>query len=214
MTKGRSLEHALNEYLPAETVGSVMQWFGAHHVILRITRSRRSKLGDFRGSTPFSPPVISVNHNLNPYSFLVTLLHEMAHAEVFLNIKRRVQPHGEHWKQAYRNLALPFLSPGLLPDPVRIAFGHYLKNPSASSTTNLKLAEALRFFDPPKDSTLISELPADALFALPDGRVFKRGDKLRKRFRCECLSNRRIYLFSPLAEIIPVESTIPLKKAI
>jgi len=214
MTKGRSLEHALNEYLPAGSAGSVLQWFGTHHVILRITRSRRSKLGDFRGSTPSSPPVISVNHNLNPYSFLVTLLHEMAHAEVFLNNKRRLQPHGEHWKQAYRNLALPFLSPGLLPDPVEIAFGHYLKNPSASSTTNLKLAKALRIYDPHKDSTLISDLPAEALFALPDGRVFKRGDKLRKRFRCECLSNRRTYLFSPLAEIIPVESTIPLKKAI
>lgn len=213
MTKGRNLEQALNEYLPAGSAGPILHWFGTHHVVLRITRSRRSKLGDFRSSTPVSPPVISVNHNLNPYSFLVTLLHEMAHAEVFLNNKRRLQPHGEHWKQSYRNLAVPFLEGRILPDPLKTAFGFYLKNPSASSTTNIKLAEALRIYDPPKDSTLISDLPADALFALPDGRVFKRGDKLRKRFRCECLSNRRTYLFSPLAEIIPVGSRIPLKNA-
>lgn len=214
MTRGRNLEQALNDYLPAGSARPVLQWFGTHHVVLRITRSRRSKLGDFRSSTPVLPPVISVNHNLNPYSFLVTLLHEMAHAEVFLNNKRRLQPHGEHWKQAYRNLAIPFLEGGILPDPLKTAFGIYLKNPSASSTTNLKLAEALRIYDPHGDSTLISDLPADALFALPDGRVFKRGDKLRKRFRCECLSNRRTYLFSPLAEIIPVESKMPLINAI
>ncbi|MHC1777873.1 MAG: SprT-like domain-containing protein [Lentimicrobium sp.] len=206
MTKGRSLDHALNEYLPAGSAGPVLEWFRTHHVVLRITRSRRSKLGDFRGSTPFTPPVISVNHNLNPYSFLVTLLHEMAHAEVFFNSRRRMQPHGDHWKQAYQALGQPFLVPGLLPESVRGAFENYLRNPSASSTTNLKLAEALRAFDAPKEATLISELPADALFSLPDGRMFKRGDKLRKRYRCECLNNKRIYLFSPLAEIIPVEN--------
>lgn len=214
MVKGRSLEHALNEYLPVGCVGLVLQWFGTRHVILRVTRSRRSKLGDFRSSTPYSPPAISVNHNLNPYSFLITLLHEMAHADVFLNSKRRVQPHGEHWKEAYRTLGLPFLTPGLLPVTVRIAFGNYLRNPSASSTTNLKLAETLRAFDSPSDATLIGELAVNSLFALPDGRIFKKGDKLRKRYRCECLSNRRIYLFSPLAEIIPVESNIQLKQAI
>lgn len=205
MTKGRSLDHALNEYLPAGSAVPVLEWFNTHHVVLRVTGSRRSKLGDFRGSTPFSPPVISVNHNLNPYSFLVTLLHEMAHAEVFLNFRRRMQPHGEHWKQAYRALGQPYLHPGLLPDSIRTAFADYLRNPSASSTTNLKLALALRAFDAPNEAIRISELPADAIFALPDGRMFKRGDKLRKRYRCECLNNKRIYLFSPLAEIIPVE---------
>ncbi|MBL7905970.1 MAG: SprT-like domain-containing protein [Bacteroidales bacterium] len=205
MTKGRSLENALNDYLPEGTSGRVLEWFSNHRVLLRITRSRRSKLGDFRTGTTHSLPAISVNHNLNSYSFLITLLHEMAHAEVYFRYKRRQQPHGEAWKQAYRELAKPFLESGVLPENVNGAFRRYLTNPSASSTSDIGLAEALRVFDQDTTATLISELPEDAVFALPDGRLFKRGVKLRKRYRCECLSNRRVYLFSPLAPVIPVK---------
>lgn len=204
MTGKRTLNQGLNDYLPPGCAEPIADWFGRHPVLLRITRSRRSKLGDFRSGTPVSPSVISVNHNLNPYSFLVTLLHEMAHAEVFMTHKPRVQPHGIQWKQAYKQIGQPFLEPGFLPENVRQAFGNYLKNPRASSTSSIPLAETLRTFDPARESTLISELQVDTLFALPDGRVFKRGDKLRKRYRCLCLNNKRLYLFSPLAEIIPV----------
>jgi hypothetical protein len=205
MTKGRSLESALNDYLPEGTSGRVLEWFSNHRVLLRITRNRLSKLGDFRTGTSLSPPAISVNHNLNSYSFLITLLHEMAHAEVYFKYKRRQQPHGEAWKQAYRELAKPFLESGILPENLNEAFRKYLINPSASSTSDIGLAEALRLFDQDTATTLISELPDNAVFALPDGRLFRRGAKLRKRYRCECLSNRRVYLFSPLAPVIPVK---------
>ena len=214
MTKGKTLKQALTEYLPFGCADTVTEWFDTNHVILRITRSRRSKLGDCRIGNPAAPPIISINYNLNPFAFLVTLLHEMAHAEVFMTRKRRVKPHGDEWKMAYQKLGTPFLKPGFLPETLRQAFGNYLKNPQASSTANLPLAEALREFDPPKDFTLISDLHEDAVFSLPDGRVFRRGVKLRKRYRCVCLSNKRIYLFSPLAEIIPVESDAKLNRAV
>lgn len=200
----KSLREALRDYLPEGSAEPVADWFDSHPVKLRISASRRSKLGDFRSGTPASPPVISINHNLNPYSFLITLLHEMAHAEVYSDNKRRVKPHGNQWKQAYQRLAFPFIQSGIFPDDVRAAFHHYLQNPMASSTASIPLAEALRAFDPHKDVILVSQLPPDALFALNDGRVFKRGDKLRKRYRCLCLNNKRLYLFSPLAEIIPI----------
>lgn len=202
--RSKSLEEALNEYLPANCAGQIIRWFDSHKVVLRITRGRKSKLGDFRTGSAMNLPVISVNHNLNPYSFLVTLLHEMAHAEVHHTVKQRTQPHGIHWKLAYQKLAVPFLEKGLLPDDVRSAFAAYLVNPLASSTAYLPLAAALRNYDLTNNGTLISELPADALFALPDGRLFRKGPKLRKRYQCKCLTNKRIYLFSPLAEIIPL----------
>jgi len=153
----RTLFQGLNDCLPAGCAEPVADWFGRHPVRLRFTRSRRSKLGDFRSGSPLSPPTISINHNLNQYSFLVTLLHEMAHAEVSLSHKSRVQPHGEQWKQAYRLLGQPFLEMGFLPESVRLAFSNYLINPKASSTSSIPLAEALRVYDPISDSTLISE---------------------------------------------------------
>ena len=204
MRKNRSLKEALEDHLPPGCATPVTEWFGSKRVNLNITRSRRSKLGDFRGSIHPEPPAISVNHDLNPYSFLVTMLHEMAHADVFLNSKKRVQPHGIEWKSTYRKLATPYLSiQGLDPD-FTVTFEQYLQNPSASSGAHLPLAMVLKSFDQPSNVTLITDIPENTFFALPNGRIFKKGVQLRKRFRCECLNNKRIYLFSPLAEITPI----------
>lgn len=204
MNKGKTLVQALEVYLPEGSIQPVADWFSKHHVILRISRSRRSKLGDFRSRGQLLPPFISVNHDLNPYSFLVTLLHEMAHAEVFFSRKRRVLPHGQEWKSAYRSIAMPFLEVDRLLPEFRKVFGSYLKNPAASSTSNNTLATFLKTLDAPRNVVLITEIPQNSHFSLPDGRVFRKGEKLRKRFRCECLNNKRIYLFSPMAEINPL----------
>ena len=205
MRKNRSLIEALESYLPQGCAAPINEWFGSRRVNLNITRSRRSKLGDFRGSIHPEPTVISVNNDLNPYSFLVTLLHEMAHADVFLGAKKRLQPHGIEWKSAYRKLATPFLSIQGLDPFFTSTFEQYLQNPSASSGAHLPLAMVLKSFDQPGDVILISDIAENTFFALPNGRVFKKGAQLRKRFRCECLNNKRIYLFSPLAEITPID---------
>ena len=204
MRKNRSLQEALEDYLPQGCATPVTEWFSSKRVNLNITRSRRSKLGDFRGSMRTQPSVISVNHDLNPYSFLVTLLHEMAHANVFLSSKKRVLPHGIEWKSAYRQLATPFLSIQGLDAKFTATFEQYLQNPSASSGAHLPLAMVLKSFDKLRDVTLITDIPENTFFALPNGRIFKKGVQLRKRYRCECLNNKRIYLFSPMAEITPI----------
>ena len=191
-------------YLPPGCAAPVMEWFSSRRVSLTITPGRRSKLGDFRGRVHPQTPVISINNDLNPYSFLVTLLHEMAHADVFLSIKKRVLPHGTEWKSTYRKLAAPFLSIQGLNAGFTATFEQYLQNPSASSSANLSLAMVLKSFDQPREVTLITDIPENTIFAIPNGRIFKKGVQLRKRFRCECLNNKRIYLFSPLAEIIPI----------
>lgn len=204
MNKNRTLGEALYNFLPHGCAGPVSEWFGKNHVILRISRSRRSKLGDFRNRGIMVPPVISINHDLNPYSFLVTLLHEMAHADIFFSSKKRLQPHGSEWKNAYRRIALPYLTIENLDERFIQVFSQYLNNPAASSTANYSLATLLKSYDQTRNATLITEIPENAHFSLPDGRIFIKGQKLRKRFRCECLNNKRIYLFSPMAEINPL----------
>ncbi|MCW3106689.1 MAG: hypothetical protein JWQ09_1195, partial [Segetibacter sp.] len=39
------------------------------------------------------------------------------------------------------------------------------------------------------------------LFKMKDGRVFKKGEKLRKRYRCEEVGTKKVYLFSPVFEV-------------
>ncbi|MDY0102201.1 MAG: SprT-like domain-containing protein [Lentimicrobium sp.] len=204
MRKNRPLREALAEYLPQSSVEPVLSWFGNNRILLMVTKSRRSKFGDFRSRGAQTTPIISVNHDLNPYSFLVTLLHEMAHAEVFFNYKKRLLPHGPEWKCAYRKLALPIISNSGLDSQFTTIFAEHLQNPTASSSASQPLTMVLRSFDKPRDVTLISDIEPNTHFSLPNGLIFRKGEQLRKRFRCECVNNKRIYLFSPLAEIKPI----------
>jgi hypothetical protein len=47
----------------------------------------------------------------------------------------------------------------------------------------------------------VEEIEQGGLFSLKDGRVFKRGAKVRKRFRCVEVASGREYLFSPVYEV-------------
>ncbi len=205
MKKDRTLRQALPQYIPADAVEPVAQWFDSHFVVLRISRTRTTKYGDFKASQPGEPGRISVNHDLNPYSFLITLLHEMAHAEVFINYAKRMQPHGKAWKLAFRKLAMPYIEAGIFPDNLGLTFSRYLLDPKASTSTYTPLVVALRGYDNQTDHITVAMLEPDSVFALPDGRKFKVVEKLRKRYRCYCFNNKRTYLFNPLAVISPVE---------
>ena len=58
----------------------------------------------------------------------------------------------------------------------------------------------------PKESVhTVEKLPHQALFKLKDGRVFRKEEKLRKRYKCVEVSSRRVYLFSPVAEVEHIE---------
>lgn len=203
MNRNRTLRQALGEYIPDKAIEPVVEWFDKHFVVLRITRSRRSKLGDFKSAPTGKPCHISINHDLNPFNFLITLLHEMAHAEVHFNYTRRMQPHGRAWKLAYRKIAQPYIDACIFPDDLNKVFANYLNNPQASSTACLALAQALKIYDPFKEEITVSMLTPETIFSLPDGRKFKVIEKLRKRYRCYCLDNKKTYLFNPMAVIHP-----------
>jgi hypothetical protein len=48
---------------------------------------------------------------------------------------------------------------------------------------------------------MVEELPALSLFKTRDGRVFQKGERLRKRFKCVEVATKRLYLFSPVYEV-------------
>jgi len=39
------------------------------------------------------------------------------------------------------------------------------------------------------------------LFKIKDGRIFRKHERLRKRYKCIEVSSKRVYLFSPVAEV-------------
>jgi len=195
------MREKLSPHLPEDAIDFVIDWIIENKVQLRISRSRTTKLGDYRFPRPGAIPRISVNHNLNKYSFLITLLHEIAHHAVFTIWNKQAKPHGQEWKSAYRKLMAPFLNSVIFPGEVLSVLLDYFENPRASSTTDRQLSRILKSFDQPNGKKVLETLPFDSVFQLPNGRQFRKIEKIRTRYKCVCLRTKKTYLFNPLAEV-------------
>lgn len=194
--------HALAQFLPPDTFTRVVHYLHTYHVHLTVTRARKSVLGDYRNAVPGKNHRISVNGNLNPYAFLITLLHELAHLLTHERFGHRVAAHGKEWKQQYGRLLADFLQHKIFPEDIAQELHQSLHNPAASSCAEESLMRVLRRYDPEKNGViLVEEVPPGATFITRDGRVFQKGDKLRKRYRCKELQTGLIYLFSPIYEV-------------
>ena len=199
--KEAPIDH-LQRYLPPGTFEPVAQYLHHFKVHLTVAKERRSILGDYRHRTPHTNHRISVNGNLNAYSFLITLLHELAHLLTFEQFGNRVQAHGPEWKKVYAGLLDGFLKNNLFPADIEKELLLSLKNPAATSCAEDALLRILRRYDKNGQGyPMVEELPPQSLFRTSDGRVFRKGKKLRKRYQCVELATGRAYLFSPVYEV-------------
>ncbi|MDA3907314.1 MAG: hypothetical protein PF484_14675 [Bacteroidales bacterium] len=195
-------KHILINYIPIETVNPLVEWLHKNNVKLKISRTRSTKLGDFRVASNGDFPRISVNHNLNPYAFLITLVHEMAHVEVWNNKSRfrRIQPHGKEWQTTFSNLMLPFLNENIFPETLLPVVKKYFQKPKASSVSDPNLMSALKVFDTHAKNPQLNDL------VLGDRFVFRKASfevvkKMRTRFRCRNMQNNRLFIIHGLAEV-------------
>lgn len=196
----------LSKYIPAEAAPIISQWINDTACRFKVTKSRTSKLGDYRAPFRGSPHQITVNHDLNPYAFLMTTVHEFAHLKTYQDFKNRVKPHGEEWKNNFKSLIQPFLRLRIFPTDIVHAINNYMNNPAASSCTDLNLYRILKKYDTNiLEVTHVEELPEQAIFQMKNGRTFQKMEKLRKRYKCLEISTQKIYLFHPIAEVIPIK---------
>ena len=194
----------LLKYLPINSVDQVMNWIIENNVHLKIAKKRSSKFGDYR--PPIKNPYhrISINHDQNPYAFLVTFVHELAHLVVWVKHKNKVSPHGSEWKSEFRNLMEIILHKDIFPDDIREVLLVSIINSKASSSSDLKLIRVLKKYDNKPSGTYLEDIPEDAIFQIENGRTFKKGIKRRTRYLCSSVQNNRQYLFHPLTPIKPI----------
>lgn len=198
----------LQKHLPPPAIAYCLQLWQEKPFTLKITKSRITKIGDFTSKGHAARPQITLNGDLNPYSFLVTYIHEVAHLFVFLNFSRNVDPHGEHWKYAFRRLMKPMLTPDVFPDEILIPLMDHMENPKASSFADAVLTKALRSFDPnAKDLYVLSEIPEGSIFKLHD-RYFQKGKLRRTRVLCKELQSKRQYRVPAEAEVTDVQLSL------
>ncbi|PST84529.1 sprT domain-containing protein [Pedobacter yulinensis] len=189
--------------MPEGAAPLVARWIDYFQCEFKIARNRNTKLGDYRHPFGSKGHRISVNHNLNNYAFLVTTVHEFAHLLTWNDHKNRVKPHGAEWKQNFKRMMQPFFELRVFPEDIHRAIDRYLSNPAAASCTDLHLARALKKYDRKNENQVhLEQLPLHAVFSIKDGRRFRKGEQIRKRFRCLCLDNGQMYLFNALAEVV------------
>lgn len=203
----------LSKYMPEAAAPIISQWINDTSCRFKVSRSRKTKLGDYRAPFKGSPHQITVNHDLNPYSFLITSIHEFAHLKTYQDHKSTVKPHGAEWKQNFISMMQPFIKLSIFPNDILIAISSYMNNPAASSCTDLTLYRALKKYDSKdltEDATVVEDLPQNTIFVLKNGRKFKKMEKVRKRYKCLEIATNKIYLFHPIAEVFISEEEISM----
>lgn len=194
--------NTLAHYLPQDSLEPVLHYLHLYKIHLTITRERNSILGDYRHAINQKNHRISVNGNLNKFSFLVTLLHEIAHLLAFEIYGNRITPHGKEWKNEYSKILAQFLLKKIFPADIERALLKSIQNPSATSCGEEHLMRVLKKYDAKKEGELlIEQLLLGQLFKLKDGRVFQKGEKLRKRHKAVDVKTKQVYLFSGVYEV-------------
>ena len=195
----------LQDYLPPGTYEAVLSYLRQYKVHLTVARERKSILGDYRHQTHHDNHRISVNGNLNKYSFLITLLHELAHLLTFEQFGNSVMAHGREWKMIYAQLLDQFLKHHIFPADIEKELLISLRNPAATSCAEDDLLRVLRKYDAAGSKfQLVEEVMLHSIFRTNDGRLFQKGRKLRKRFQCKEINTGRVYLFSPVCMKVEV----------
>jgi len=202
MLKKESPLHQLNPYLPEGSFDGVVAYIVEHKVHLTITRERQTILGNYRHRHLDKNHRITVNGNLNKYSFLITLLHELGHLLAYEKYGNKIPAHGAQWKNEYGKILAGFVSKKIFPEDIEAELLLTLKNPAASSCAEAPLLRILRKYDPDKPGVfLLEELPEKSFFKVKNGRIFSKGNRIRKRFLCQDMTTKKLFLFSPVAEV-------------
>jgi SprT protein len=193
-------------YLPTGAFPLVTSLLEPYDLDIKIVKSRSTKYADFNppvknGKIPF----ITINNNLNQYSFLITLLHELAHYYVWRDGKVYAKPHGRSWKNHFRQLMQNAIDQNIFPETILPQLEKHILNPRATSCSDTRLFRELSVYDTVKTGTFIDDIPDGQLFQIADGQIFKKEKKVRKRIMCENIKNRKKYLFSPIYKVIPIK---------
>jgi hypothetical protein len=193
-------------FLPPGSFPLVSSLLAPYDLDIKIVKSRSTKFADF--NPPFKNrkiPFITINNNLNQYSFLITLLHELAHYLVWRDGKVYARPHGRSWKNHFRQLMQKAIDCNIFPQTILTQLEKHLLNPRATSCSDSRLYRVLSVYDAEKTGYFIDDIPDGQLFQIAGGQIFKKEKKVRKRIMCENVQNRRKYLFSPIYKVIPLK---------
>lgn len=187
----------LEKYLPENTLPHLKKWFGDHYIHIKITRGRKSKLGDYR-KLPDKSHEITINSTLQPQLFFFVLTHELAHLIAFENFGGSISPHGKEWKNAFRMMLLESIS--VYSEDLKPIILKFSQSPKANFMSSPDLVRYFHIENYEDESSYIEDL------SIGDQFIYRKQtyiiEELRKKnYLCTNLSNGKKYIFKPLARV-------------
>ena len=181
----------------AEYCDEIYRYFGFE---FQVKKSRTTKFGDYRFDPSKGKHVITINNDLNPFHFLITYLHEVAHLITYKEHGSAVTPHGQEWKSNFKRTLRPVLNEQNFPQDVLIALKKHLNQPKATSCSDPLLYGVLKNYDKEEGKILLKDLRPQDRFTF-NGKTYRKISKRRTRSVCEEISSKRKYLIPEIASV-------------
>lgn len=198
------MREILQEKLPQKALDYAYNLWQNEPFSFTVAPTRSSCLGNY--SYRNGQHKITINHDLNPYQFLITYVHEVAHQHVFihhtLGKKKRVLPHGDEWKNTFKELLKPMLNEAVFPANIVYLLQLHLVNPPASTVRDSALMKVLQLFD--KEQLMFEKKlhledlkPGESFLFM--NRVFTKLETRRTRIMCLEKHSKRKFTIPKLA---------------
>ncbi|WP_192347839.1 SprT-like domain-containing protein [Algoriphagus sp. Y33] len=203
MSGSEKLKEILAQKIPTAAINYAVELWEKEPFSFKTTASRKTKLGDFRYRRDRQIQTITINADLNPFQFLLTYIHEVAHLHAFVRFGMEIPPHGREWKSTFQKLIFPILSTDFFPIDLLIPLRKYMKNPKASSAADLFLMKEMSKYDDRSaspDIVFLSDIKPGSRFLL-SGREFEKGETRRTRVLCHEVKSGKKYLIAQLAKV-------------
>lgn len=209
----------LRKYIPERAVDTMAEWIFRYNFKLKIKKPRASKMGDHMPPHNGRNHTITINYDLNKYSFFITLVHEIAHLVTWDKYQGRVYAHGPEWKAEYSNLLNHFLvmdsslpdTEKLFPRDIHAALKRHMFSPAAASCSDIQLARTLDKYDDGKNFLTLERIAVGSHFKIAHSKsklskdIYIKGNKRRTRFECmHALTNKK-YLIHALCKVVVMQ---------
>jgi SprT protein len=189
--------HSLEKYLPPNTLHYLKIWFADYYIHIKVTRNRNSKLGDYRKLPDYSHE-ITINSTLAPQLFFFVLTHELAHLIAFEKYGRKISPHGNEWKETFRQMLLQSIS--VYEENLRPVIIQFSKSPKANFMASPDLVKYFHIEKQEDSLTFIEKLEKGDFFMYRNEKYLLEG-LIKKNYLCKNLATGRKYSFKPLARV-------------
>lgn len=200
-----SLMHVLKRYLPAISVEYCSELIIYYKLHLHIEVERKDRLGDYHPHLG-NGNRISINHNLNPYDFLITFIHELAHHVTFKKSGRNHQPHGSEWKENFKDCMRPIVRMKFFPEAIERPLILHMRNPKYTHSGDVELMKAIMKYDKEKKYIVLDDLTKGNSFkmSMRSKIILIKGEKKRTYIECFAKDSSKKYLVHAIAKVIPV----------